>query len=195
MYIGISGKIGVGKTTVAKMLLKKFPSYKKIAFGDFLKQEVSQKFNFPLSYCYHAKDTLILHDELPHAPMSVRQILQWWGDQRRKENPLYFVDKMRRVLDQYDRVIIDDVRFPEEAALMQNYGGLLFRIHPYPGYNFTAFSNHKSETALDNFCAWQQEFRPDWGISSLKNVAKEIGLFLQGDFYPCPAENNLALTG
>ena len=45
MYIGISGKIGVGKTTVAKMLLKKFPSYKKIAFGDFLKQEVSQKFN------------------------------------------------------------------------------------------------------------------------------------------------------
>ena len=84
MYIGISGKMGTGKTTVARMLLAKFPQYQRKGFGDFLKEEVAERFNFPLECCYERKNEVVLHPDLPNGAMSVRRILQWWGDKRRR---------------------------------------------------------------------------------------------------------------
>ena len=179
MYIGISGKMGTGKTTVARMLLAKFPQYQRKGFGDFLKEEVAERFNFPLEYCYKRKNEVVLHPDLPNGAMSVRQILQWWGDKRRRENQLYFVNKMRIFLDKYNKIIIDDVRFPEEAGLIRNYGGVLIRIHPYPGYKYTEQSYYVSETALDGYHGWDLEFKPDFGKEFLRCVvANNIGKYL-----------------
>jgi hypothetical protein len=178
MYIGISGRIGVGKTTVARMLLARFPHYRRKGFGDFLKEEVAKRFNFPLEYCYERKNEVVLHPDLPNGAMSVRRILQWWGDKRRQENKLYLVNKMRQFLDKHDKVIIDDIRFPEEAGLIRNYGGVLIRIHPYPGYKYTEQSYHISETALDDYHGWDMEFKPDFGREFLRYVANNIEKYL-----------------
>ena len=54
--IGISAKMGCGKTTLARMIKEKMEeigfSAKIISVADELKKECSFKFQFPLEWCY-----------------------------------------------------------------------------------------------------------------------------------------------
>ena len=58
MIIGISGKIGCGKSTLTQHLMMYLAGYKRIAFGDLLKQETANAFNFPLDLCYSQEGKL-----------------------------------------------------------------------------------------------------------------------------------------
>jgi adenylate kinase family enzyme len=173
--IALSGKIGTGKTTVAEMLLKYLP-YKRIAFADVLKQETAKKFRFPVELCYSetGKNTEV---PMPDGRLlTVRNLLQWYGtDVKRAQDPDYWVKRMEMTLYKpayrLSGVIIDDVRFPNEAHLVERLGGSLFRIQPYPGY--VQKSDHVSETVLDDFI-FPIVFTPDYGKNHLQAVADEI---------------------
>lgn len=53
--IGVSGKIGCGKTAFSKAFIDKFPSYEILNFGGILKKELSENYQFPLEWTYDQK--------------------------------------------------------------------------------------------------------------------------------------------
>lgn len=184
LIIGISGKIEVGKSTTARILYKNerfLDSWRD--FGDEVKRECSQVFNYPLIWNYspEGKDKIVMHPELPNGSMTVRGVLQWWGtDVRRLQDPYYWIRAMERWIyaNQPSSLVIADVRFREEAQMIRAMGGWLFRILPYHGWISGESPGHKSETDLDSYGDWDKVFAPEYG--DLKAVAEEIVKVVEG---------------
>lgn len=173
---GLSGKMGCGKTEIARELVSRFPQglAKRVSFGDPVKAEVSAAFEIPIDLFYtpEGKATPVFVRDYPGLPsecMNVRELLQWWGtDYRRAQNPRYWVEAMGRHLLQLEQqgfryVFIDDVRFPDEAELVLQKRGLLYRIQPYIGWEPGPHAGHSSETALDDFEGFAAWLHPAFG--------------------------------
>ena len=152
--IALCGAAGAGKDTVADML----PA-RKLAFADALYREVCEAWGVeqhvlrcretkerPLECLalFRCESTTKLSSAhlLDHwtKPRSPRQILQWWGDYRRAQDPDYFVKQMQPDGD----TVITDVRFLNEAALVRQLGGQLWQIRR-PGYE-AGGTGHASDT-------------------------------------------------
>ena len=159
--IALCGAAGAGKDTVADIL----PA-RKLAFADALYREVADAWSVeqhvlrcretkelesPILSVAHCKDLGFRTNcwrDFHNRPRSPRQILQWWGDYRRAQDPDYFVKRMSITRD----TVITDVRFPNEAALVRQLGGQLWQIRR-PGYE-AGGTGHASDTD-------GSEFRPD----------------------------------
>ena len=59
-----------------------------------------------------------------------------------------WTDAAIREANEYENVVISDVRFPNEVEVIQNEGGYVYRIER-PGVTDTGFSNHPSEALID----------------------------------------------
>lgn len=187
MIIGISGKIGTGKTTLANMLLERLPGYERHAFADCLKEECSGFFDYPLEWNY-SEDGKSQEVHLgssvanpfgpaaiipPYASMTVRRLLQWWGtDVCRKRDPNFWTKRMAERIQGKSKVIVDDMRFPSEAEMLRQEGGVLVRLEPYPEWTPGPNAGHESETALDDYAHFDRAFRPWHG--GLSDVADKI---------------------
>ena len=163
--IALCGAAGAGKDTVADML----PA-RKLAFADALYREVAEAWGVEqhVLRCRESKETPTALLQVGWCadydfrnficapcsmaeraqPRSPRQVLQWWGDYRRAQDPDYFLKQMRPDGD----TVITDVRFPNEAALVRQLGGQLWQIRR-PGYG-AGGTGHASDTD-------GSEFRPD----------------------------------
>ncbi len=160
--IALCGAAGAGKDTVADIL----PA-RKLAFADALYREVAEAWGIEqhvlrcretketpqerLALFRCADDNFVVDSHFGDhwgVARSPRQILQWWGDYRRAQDPDYFVKQMRPDGD----TVITDVRFPNEAALVRQLGGQLWQIRR-PGYE-AGGTGHASDTD-------GSEFRPD----------------------------------
>ena len=180
--IGLSAKIGCGKTTLAKMIADKWPGVVlRESFGNLLKQECSAHFGFPVGWCYsqEGKDHPVDFTVYPSGVVlrTVREALQWYGtDFRRRQDPCYWAKAMQEAIELGRAahpgalIIIDDVRFPNEAELVLEHGSL-FRIEPYDGWQPGPNAEHVSETALDGYARFSGVFRPTYGMTALALVA------------------------
>lgn len=177
--IGLSGKIGSGKSTVAEELERIIGnSVVRLSFGDELKRTVAKVYSFDPKwaysqegknrYCLRPNRPLIDYnpDAVPTADctvtrITIREALQEYGSKMREENIDYWVEKlhrrMREVADGWREptapiFIIDDVRHVNEADfVLKDMGGSLFKIVPHEAWNPSAFAQHESETALDYY--------------------------------------------
>lgn len=164
--IALCGAAGAGKDTVADML----PA-RKLAFADTLYAEVAAAWgveqhvlrcretkeleapNLSVAHCKDMGFRTNCWRDFHNRPRSPRQILQWWGDYRRAQDRKYFVDATTlAIVDCLDDVVITDVRFPNEAALVRQLGGQLWQILR-PGYE-AGGTGHASDTD-------GSEFRPE----------------------------------
>ena len=169
--IALCGAAGAGKDTVADML----PA-RKLAFADTLYAEVAgawgveqhvlrcretKELESPILSVAHCKDLGFRTNcwrDFHNRPRSPRQILQWWGDYRRAQDRKYFVDATTlAIVDCLDDVVITDVRFPNEAAMVRQLGGQIWQIKR-PGYK-AGGTGHASDTAGD-------EFAPDMVVTN-----------------------------
>src|SRR6185369_4079868 len=112
---------------------------------------------------------MVVLQEGDQVSMSFRKLLQLWGTEyRRAEDPEYWVKKTEEIIKQAELpVVIDDVRFEDEARMVQKLGGVLVRI-TRPGVRMM---NHASEVALDEF----KDF--DWLVmngESLEDYRNEV---------------------
>lgn len=158
LIIGISGKKRSGKNTVADFIEDQLEDKKvvQLAFADELKNEVAEA-------CGVSRDFIEMHKDI------FRPMLQWWGtDFRRKlfgEN--YWVDKILYKITQLsletDVVIITDVRFQNEASMVQKSHGMIIRIERKQEKE----DNHPSEIALDGYM-FDNVINNDYSIDFLR---------------------------
>ena len=124
--IGLSGKMGAGKDTVAE-LLGQAHGFRRVAFADVLKREVAE-----------AAERGALPGITPADVWAkptrddVRVTLQNWGMGKREVDPLYWVnlaaEAARAILADGGRVVFSDVRFANEAELVRRLGGENWRV-------------------------------------------------------------------
>jgi hypothetical protein len=123
ILLGISGKKGSGKSTIAE-ILKQYITHRPvhiIAFADALKDEVAHACG--VSREYVEKNKAIF-----------RPILQWWGTDFRRN--LTSEDYWLRVfsakvsiLPNDSLILIPDVRFPNELQLIKKARGKVWRVN------------------------------------------------------------------
>lgn len=167
MIIAFSGRIGSGKSELAKICQNK--GFEKLYFALPLKQlvanlihvgiedinplkNVEKKYKFTKKdYIYLANETNIpfetIRDEMKNVKLNtVRQLLQFIGtDIIRKYNPNWHVNKIKIMIDKDKNYVFDDVRFPNELKLIKELGGdCWFIIRPI----INNVSNHISEISL-----------------------------------------------
>lgn len=167
MIIAFSGRIGSGKSELAKICQNK--GFEKLYFALPLKQlvanlihvgiedinplkNVEKKYKFTKKdYIYLANETNIpfetIRDEMKNVKLNtVRQLLQFIGtDLIRKYNPNWHVNKIKTMIDKDKNYVFDDVRFPNELKLIKELGGdCWFIIRPI----INNVSNHISEISL-----------------------------------------------
>ena len=189
MIIGLSGKTGTGKSTIAlniaDMITEQGGRAEILPFALVLKRECARRFGFPLGLALsqEGKSEIIFHPELPSGCMTIRRILQWYGtDICRKQDPNHWVKIMSILVDGIKSgttIIIDDIRFPNEADFVLDRGGFLVRVHPYAGWQPTPEAKHESETIFDDWPynqlrLWHFEIYPEHGREQLFDCARQI---------------------
>lgn len=164
VVIGLSGKKRSGKDSffqLAEQCIRNLDGDYQVyryAFADTLKDEMFTSLVGP---------TGLMSEEEYRSEESrdrLRPLWQWWGTEFRRGYfgedywTRQFEEYVKVLLEdlQYDKgytyvVMVTDVRFPDEAAVIRNMGGKLVRI-ARPATEVP--DAHASETALDTYPDW-----------------------------------------
>lgn len=118
--IGLAGRRGVGKNTVARVAGELDPSVVELSFGAFVKDEVAEVIN-------HSRVWLDEHKE------QLRPLLQAWSTEWRRDlcDEDYWVKRLAEQLNTVPDesiVFITDVRFANEAEFIRGRGGVVVRV-------------------------------------------------------------------
>ena len=139
---------GCGKTTVANLLAE----HRRVSFAAPIKEAVWSllgELEIPgFHFVYDDKEAII-----PGLGVSARHMMQTLGTEwgRACIHPDFWVmiarAETQRILADGGCAVIDDVRFPNEAAMIRDLGGELWRIDR-PGVSYS--DSHKSEGGLED---------------------------------------------
>ena len=153
MIIGIGHKKRMGKTTIAKILVKEY-GFKMYAFADIVKLISHNIFEF-------TEDEIEKKEEIvPFWGLSPRQAYQRVGETMRKEfGNMIWCKALKKKLNG-ENIVIHDVRHIEEANFVKDMGGLLWKVNK--GAELTIIKRamnwlkgeHISERALNTFKGW-----------------------------------------
>lgn len=133
--IGFMGYAGVGKSTAARALADFYGCIEIVSFAGPLKEAVQQLFLFTDEQVYGTKEQKESIDE--RWGISPRRVLQIVGTDclRNMIDSKFHVKRMASYLQQCGSqvVIIDDIRFKDEAELVNQYGKCFYIDRPgYP---------------------------------------------------------------
>lgn len=164
LFIGISGKMGTGKSTITDLLLAAIPNSGKGSMA---------------SPIYKAQDILYKEYGLTMEGDKDRELLIAIGMWGRNRTPDFWLEQFAKscIESEYEVIICDDVRFPNEADFFKKYGTLIRITGEQRGDNVDyARLNNETEIALD-------DYKFDNTISnklSPTDICKEIARILQG---------------
>lgn len=162
--IGLSGKSGSGKSTVAKQVAARHNNVRVVSFADALRYEVADEFQ---DLDVYTKPT----------PPHVRALLIAWGCARRAIDPMYWVKWLEHTLEldtthtEPGVYIIDDVRFLNEAQWIHAHGGKVLRVECSPAP--LRVSSGPDETELDDYPKFDYTYTAKYG--DLDWVVENIG--------------------
>lgn len=149
--IGLAGPKGVGKSTVAQQLERKLSDqgYETLvrSFADPIR-DAAKAVGFEHSYLV---DPALKEVKHPVLGMSARSFMQGLSFARALNENIYIASMAQRIAleEPYGHityVIIDDVRFDNEAKWINENGGLVFEL-VRRGVDYTY--EHESETPID----------------------------------------------
>ena len=154
--IGIAGYATTGKDTLAE-LLAKHAGYRVAHFADKLRQAVRLLNPMidvlgrgePFRYADAVDRWGYQETKFHHIyGTEVRRLLQVMGAEVGREmfGQDVWTDATLRSIKPSEKVVIADVRFPDEVAAVEAAGGVVIRLHR-PGIG--PLNGHASETALD----------------------------------------------
>ncbi len=140
MIIGLIGKSQVGKTTASDYAIQEFDKLTKLSFATPLKDMLVRA-----GICSY-------HEVFEEKTWFSRSLLQLIGTNliREQIDPNFWINKIKERITHLsfaeNTVIIDDIRFKNEAEFIRNSNGVLLRI-TRPSVN--SVDKHRSETELD----------------------------------------------
>jgi hypothetical protein len=186
--VGLVAKGGCGKSTVADIMVEDY-GFTKVSFASALKEEVALVYHFPEKWCHdqEGKNMKIsrLRAKAGGGPwpwgndyVSVRDILQYYGtDYMRKKDPDHWCNLTEALIDvlPQNKIVLDDVRFPNELRMIERMSGISVRMEPYKGWAPPEGMNmrHESEIALDKENT-TFDFWPKFGMDELKEVVENM---------------------
>lgn len=148
MIIGLSGYARSGKDTVAELLVLNY-GFKRMAFADGIREALTAL--NPILHDGHRLNELVgmYGWEVAKSKDEVRRLLQIMGTEvgRKLINEDVWVWLLFNKINTDERIVIPDVRFPNEAKMIEQQGGEVWRINRH---NHSAVNDHISEHALDN---------------------------------------------
>jgi hypothetical protein len=188
MVIGLCGRMRSGKTELAKICEKY--GYERIYFALPLKQLCADLLDVSIDDLNRAKaekyeigvtigeDMCQIISEETEIPLNivmekcngvvikdVRHMLQFIGtDLIRKYNTDWHVNRIREMIDINKDYVIDDVRFPNEKAMVEELGGDCWFVIRTTIENV---SNHESETSITWNDCWNKVIINDSTLSNL----------------------------
>jgi hypothetical protein len=178
MIIGLSGYAQAGKDTVAELLCLNY-GYHRRAFADPMRDAI-YTLN-PIVFNLNSRVADLVDEygwDVAKANPEVRRLLQVFGTDvgRKMFNENFWVDIALAGLHDKHRVVISDVRFPNEADAIKKLGGQVWRINRH---NHAPVNGHKSEHAMDNYM-FKHVLYNDGTIDDLADevfmLAKELNL-------------------
>jgi hypothetical protein len=195
MLIGITGKIGSGKTTAANYLVSSC-GFTEYTMAEPIKQ-IGTVFGFTHNQLYGTqKEKLEIH---PHWGVSGREFLQKIGTDmfrdllpqvipNMKISKSVWCDIFRLKYNGQAPTVVSDIRFADEAQTIRDLGGVIIRIVRDEGY---ACSEHISETG-------QSEITHDFLInnnSDTKSLYSSIDSILQSQLGYCSRDTEYTSQG
>ena len=148
MIIGLSGYAQSGKDTVAELLCLNY-NYHRRAFADPMREALLR-----LNPVVGSQPLACLVDDygwdVAKSNPEVRRLLQVFGTEIGREmfGENFWVDIALAGLNSNHRVVVADVRFPNEAQAIIDKGGQVWRVQR-EGHK--PVNLHQSETAMDNW--------------------------------------------
>lgn len=191
--IGLVGKAGAGKDTVAGIIGRRWVA-PPFAFADLLRAEVSQAYSvdarilldrerketplaeLALARCNSAEFRRRHDDVHAAARQSPRWVMQRWGDMQRERDPEHYIwpaviARAAALNSVADALIVTDVRFTNEADWVTRNGGMLWRIvRDAPA---AAADDHISESGSASI-AVDQVIRNDGTLEDLERVVVDL---------------------
>jgi hypothetical protein len=176
MLIGIAGKKGAGKDTLAQDLVEHchwINNYlavgKVFHFADTLKKVTVEMLGVPIEMVYGTQQDKeqqchlrwenmptyeLMGDVRPTGRMSVREVLQYFGTEiLRKMHSRIHIDATLNAIAQYEETqlsqvlaVVADLRFPNECQAIKEDGGIVIGLT-----RGEKGDNHASENALDDY--------------------------------------------
>jgi hypothetical protein len=152
--LGLSGWARNGKDTVADHLISKY-GYERISFAAPMKEALYRlnpkiTINNVVSTPIRIGVDIYGWDDLKTHGPEVRELLQRFGTEVGREmfGEDFWVNAAIDSIEDGSRVVVSDVRYPNEADAIKKLGGEVWRV-VRPG--FGAANGHASEHALNNY--------------------------------------------
>lgn len=197
--IGLTGKAGSGKDTVAQLALEWCEendiNAERAAFADPLKLSAARALGASktvtqeqaVQFCNELKESGRIKVELPTEPLdpireyeiSGREYLQWYGTEAHRDvfGTEFWVNATMEPLDNRfrelrapDVVFITDCRFPNEAAAVNERSGEVWEV-VRPGV--AAVAAHSSEAGLPEG-AIEFQINNDGDLDDLRSLVRSI---------------------
>jgi hypothetical protein len=149
MIIGLSGYARSGKDTVAELLCLNY-EFSRISFAEPMRHAILT-LNPKLDSITHVSNLVEDYGwDVAKQNPEVRRLLQVFGTDvgRSMFGENVWVDMAFRNVEPESRIVVADVRFPNEADAIRKLGGVVWRINRR---NHSAVNGHASEHAMDNY--------------------------------------------
>lgn len=178
MIIGIGHKAQTGKDTIARYLVDAH-GFKRIALADPLK-ELALQINPMIRMDGERLDFLVrsVGWEEAKKDYEVRRILQEVGQGARQHIASdVWVKALMHAAGEHERVVVPDVRLPDEFEAIRNAGGALWKVERRHR-GVVQNPNHITETALDD-AEWDSVLSNNSTVQSLElqvdSLVQELG--------------------
>ncbi len=162
IIIVFSGKQFSGKDTVAKILLERFKTFKRIGIGDAIKMLYSKK-------------TGLSVEEIEKNKSTYRQDLIDLGDWGRAQDPDYWLNS---IIAYQGNTIVTDIRVQHELQLFRSYGAFAVRVEASEEARsrrgVLSSKNDNTETALDNITDWDYVIKNEGTYEELLIEAEKL---------------------